>query len=306
MIFLSLLCAFLLEQARPQGHPNAAERLLAGAADRAARHFNAGQPNHGVLGWCVVMVPLCGAVIAVDAVLSHASSVLGWVWTTLVLYYCLSFRQSSQPLADIGKALREQDIDSARRRLSQWRGASPAELDARDVARLALEEGLGAAHRHIFAPMLLAVVFGPAGAVLHRAARLLLQRWHDASKPELAHFGHFARRAYGWIDLVPSRLTAAGFAIAGNFEDAFYCWRTQAARWPDPFHGAVLASGAGALSVRLGGPLRHITHIEERPELGLGEEPDADVLESALGLIWRATVLWMIVILIISIARLAG
>lgn len=306
MIFLSLLCAFLLEQVRPHAHPNVAMRALAGVADRVARHFNAGQPGHGVLGWLVVMVPLCVGVIAVELILCAVSGVLGWVWSTLVLYFCVSFRQVSQPFSTIAQALKQQDVDAARRHLMQWSGAPQAELDQRDVARLTIEAGFRAAHRHVFAPMLMAAVFGPAGAVLHLGALLLRQRWHEAAPPELAHFGAFAQRAYGWIDLVPSRLTAAGFAIAGNFEDAFYCWRNQAVRWPDRNEGTLLASGAGAVGVRLGGPLRHITHIEERPELGMGEEPDADALESALGLVWRAGVIWMIVVLIVGVARLTG
>ena len=40
---------------------------------------------------------------------------------------------------------------------------------------------------------------------------------------------------------MPARVTAASFAIAGNFEDAAYCWRTQAGSWGRGGEGVVLA-----------------------------------------------------------------
>lgn len=306
MIFLALLCAFLLEQVRPQRHPNIAARAINAYADRVARHFNAGQPGHGVLGWFAVVLPVCLAVGLIDHLLSSASTLLGWIWTVVVLLLTVGFRQVSFHFTAIVRALKAGDNDTASRHLAQWRQESTVDLDAGAIARLAIEEGLRGAHRFVFGPVLLAVVFGPVGAVLHRMATLLLERWNEADKPELRFFGEFSRRAFRWIDWLPSRVTATGFAIAGNFEDAFYCWRTQAADWPDAFNAAILASGAGAIGVKLGGPLRRLTHIEERPELGLGEDADVDSLDSTVGLIWRATVIWMIVILVIGVARLTG
>jgi len=42
-----------------------------------------------------------------------------------------------------------------------------------------------------------------------------------------------------------------------------------------------------------------------RPELGMGEPVEADVLPSAIGLVWRALVLWLLLILLLTIANLA-
>ena len=116
-------------------------------------------------------------------------------------------------------------------------------------------------------------------------------------------FGEFARRAFYVLDWLPARFSAASFAIVGDFEDAIYCWRTQAARWPDPLLGIVLAAGAGALGVRLGLPIARGGVVEDRPELGLGEEADTPFLDSTVGLIWRALVLWLALLLVVSIAK---
>jgi len=47
-------------------------------------------------------------------------------------------------------------------------------------------------------------------------------------------------------------VAAAAFAVVGDFEDAIYCWRTQAREWLSPNEGVLLAAAAGALRGRLG------------------------------------------------------
>jgi cobalamin biosynthesis protein CobD/CbiB len=67
--------------------------------------------------------------------------------------------------------------------------------------------------------------------------------------------------------------------------------------------GIVLAAGAGALGIRLGMPLGEVEGLQPRPELGLGESADAPLLDSAVGLLWRALVLWVFVLVVLSLAR---
>jgi cobalamin biosynthesis protein CobD/CbiB len=70
--------------------------------------------------------------------------------------------------------------------------------------------------------------------------------------------------------------------------------------------GIVLASGAGALGVELGGAVAAPgTEPRLRPTLGVGEGAEPEVLPSAVGLVWRALVLWLLVILLITLANLA-
>ena len=41
---------------------------------------------------------------------------------------------------------------------------------------------------------------------------------------------------------------------------------------------------------------------EFRPELGMGEPADADILPSAIGLVWRALLVWLAVVLLLTVA----
>jgi len=107
---------------------------------------------------------------------------------------------------------------------------------------------------------------GPSGAILYRLAAFLAARWQG-----LGSFGRFAQQAFYVLDWPAVRLTAAAFAVVGDFEDAVYCWRTQAPSWPEPNAGIVLAAGAGAMGVRLGMPVQEVDGMHPRPELGISE-----------------------------------
>jgi cobalamin biosynthesis protein CobD/CbiB len=92
--------------------------------------------------------------------------------------------------------------------------------------------------------------------------------------------------------------------VVGDFEDAIYCWRSQAGAWIRPEEGIVLASGAGALGVRLGDPISADGALVVRPQLGVGEDAREDALASLEGLLWRALALWLIVYLLQAALRL--
>jgi cobalamin biosynthesis protein CobD/CbiB len=117
-------------------------------------------------------------------------------------------------------------------------------------------------------------------------------------------FGEFAQKAFHALEWPAVRVTAAAFAVVGDFEDAVYCWRTQARAWFDPDAGVVLAAGAGAMGVRLGMPVQQLDGALARPELGLGEPADGPFLDSTVGLVWRALVVWVFVLMLVTIARL--
>ena len=58
--------------------------------------------------------------------------------------------------------------------------------------------------------------------------------------------------------------------------------------------------------VQLGGSIPVLVgEPDYRPDLGMGEPADGDLLPSAVGLVWRALVLWLLLILLLTLANWA-
>jgi adenosylcobinamide-phosphate synthase len=301
MTFLALVLALLLEQWRPLTDRTALFAPVAGFADYLERRLNAGNTQEGVVAWFAAAIAVVLVAWVVFGLLYSISPVLGLALNVAVLYATIGFRQESHYFTDINRALKEGDVATARRLLGEFRGQDCTALSADDVARLAIEDALVVAHRHVFGPIFWFVLLpGPIGPVLYRLTRFLAQRWGARQDPEFGRFGEFSRRALAVLDWLPVRVTAVSFAVVGDFADALDCWRTQAGRWIDPQLGVVLASGAGAMGIRLGAAYPAGERVEERPELGTGELAEPVHLDATIGLIWRALVVWLGVLGVLS------
>lgn len=311
MSLLSLIAAFLLEQFHPLASRKYLFTWMNVYAEFFQHHFNAGEHKHGKIAWLMAMALPLLLVSLGYWLLMGIHPTLAWGGCVLVLYLTMGFRRFSHYYTDIHKALRGRDLHEARTLLSEWCGKSCHELNEQEVARVTIEQALLASHRNVFGVVAWFVIFmslglGPVGAILYRLALFLNARWGTGGGEDDGAFGEFARQAYRVMEWMPLRLTAMTFAVVGDFEDTVYCWRTQAQSWPDPDAGVVLASGAGALGVRLGMTIVQDSAPVFRPEMGMDDGADVDFMQSAIGLVWRAIVFWLVLLLLLSLASLVG
>jgi adenosylcobinamide-phosphate synthase len=333
MGFVALILALAIEQVRPLPRDNPVHRAAVALADAIGRATDAGQRSHGLLGWLAAVGAAVLAVVVAEAVLGA----IGWLAVLAlhvsVLYVTVGFRQFSHPFTEVQLALAANDLDGARRALDGWLrerdpAFSAADLPAAELSRAAIAHALLGAHRHVFGPLFWYMVLpGAVGPVLYRCAQFLAERWAagalPAEPPRPEAYGAFARRAYRAIDWLPVRLTAAGFAIVGNFEDAVYCWRAAAAvRGGDEQRRLLLMAGGGAIGVRIADPRTEAevrgepAALDADPSLSVasgstgfdwsGAEPDAAGLRSAVGLVWRSVVLWVVLFAMLTIAGWLG
>ena len=302
MSFSALLAALLLEYFRPLPLRFRVYSWFEAYAHYLERLFNAGEHRHGVLAWLLGTLPLTVAVAVAGYFLTDLSPLLGWAWSAAVLYLLMGFKQFSASAAKLASLLHKQELDEARRQLGQWTGREASSWPASELARLGIEETLSSAYKQLFGVVVWFVAFGAGGAVLYRLAQILGQKWGALDEREFGEFGTFAVRVLGWMEWVPLRLTAISFAVVGDFENAMYSWRSQAGQWAQQGMGIILASGAGALGVRLGEPSVG-GEAESRLERGIGDEADADYLDSVLSLVWRVLVMWLVLLLLLTLAR---
>lgn len=302
MSFLILLAALLLTYYRPlplkfaigHGHKRFSQLL--------ERSLNDGHARHGVIAWVLAALLPTLLIGAAYYVLWQMAPPLAVLLGILVLYLVVDFRSFSTQAEAIAAALRDSNIQDARERLETWSGQSAEAYSAAEIARVAIETALTRAHYNLYALVFWFMLLGPAGAVLYRLAQSVDQAWGGQE----AAFNRVPRQIFYWLDWLPARFTAIAFAVVGDFEDALYCWRTQAMAWKNEAVGIMLSSGAGALGVRLGEPLPFKGIVEYRPELGLGDAADADYLMSTVGLIWRTLVLMLALMLLMTFANWLG
>ena len=184
------------------------------------------------------------------------------------------------------------ELDLARERTSWIVSRDVASLDAAGVARAGTESVLENGNDAVFGALFWFVLAGGPGVLLFRLANTLDAMWGYRTERYL-RFGWAAARIDDLLNVVPARLTALTYALLGRTWRALACWRDQAAAWDSPNAGPVMAAGAGALGVRLGGAASYHGREEVRPPLGEGRAPDAASIRAAVALVRRGSLLWL-------------
>jgi adenosylcobinamide-phosphate synthase len=319
MTFFSILCALLIEQLKPLRADNQVYGTIKRLATRIEGWFNAGEPGNGRLGWLLMMAALMLPTAVVYGVLLHYNLVFAvFAWNVLIVYLTLGFRHYSHYFTSIQFALNAGDDAAARALLAEWTRIDTVGMDGSEIARIAVEISLVTSHRNVFGVFFWFLMpVGPACAVMYRVAEYLARAWNEPEHMRNEEFGKFAAKAFYWIDWIPVRLTAIAFAVVGNFEDSVYAWRNFASRWTDESKGIILAAGGGAMGVRLGTPAENASQLlpadaatvdlsESEADVLPGEEPNVRALQSTVGLVWRALLLWMLLLLLLSSAVWLG
>lgn len=214
----------------------------------------------------------------------------------LLLYFALGHRSLHEHARPVARALARGDRNAAQALAARMVSRDPAAIDP---APAATESVLENGNDGVFGALFWFCVAGGPGALLYRLANTLDAMWGYRNS-HYEKFGGAAARFDDVLNWPSARLTALTYALLGRTRDALACWRAQAPAWDSPNAGPVMAAGAGALGLRLGGPARYEGRWHERPPLGMGRAADAHSIEDALRLVRHGVVLWILVIVLAS------
>ncbi len=279
------------------GEPRRAHPLVAFGrmAQRVERHLYGERSDswrwfRGVLAVTVLLVPFT----LVAAVLTGPSPA-GMAAAVVLLYLALGGRSLVEHAARVQTALAAEDLREARIQVSRVVSRDTADMMPTDVSRAAVESVLENGNDAVFGALFWFLLAGAPGAVLYRLANTLDAMWGYRS-PRYLQFGWAAARLDDLLNFIPARLTALTYALVGRSADAIRCWWGQARQWDSRNAGAVMASGAGALQLRLGGPAVYQGQLHNRPVLGQGTSPQPRDIARALTLVRHGILLWLAVI----------
>lgn len=242
----------------------------------------------GLVAWSLAVLPL-------TALACWAAVHGGLAVHAALLYFCLGLRSLRDHNLPIAHALERGELARARLLTARIVSRDTASATESDLAKASAESLLENGNDAVFGTLFWFLVAGGPGALLFRLANTLDAMWGYRSSRFLA-FGCTAARIDDALNYIPARLTALSYVLlADDVKIAWRCWRQQAPHWPSPNAGPVMASGAGALGLALGGSAVYDGVAEQRPDLGFGRPAQAADIGRAWKLVKATTALWLAV-----------
>ncbi len=238
----------------------------------------------GAFAVLLLLLPFTAAAAALVALPD-----VGVVFSLCMLYFTIGHKSLHDHARPVAIALLNNDDDKARRLVGRMVSRDSAALD---IPAAATESVLENGNDGVFGALFWFAVAGAPGAVLYRLANTLDAMWGYRNE-RYRDFGWAAARLDDVLNYLPARLTALTYALLGKTRQALACWLAQAPAWDSPNAGPVMAAGAGALGISIGGPARYRGEWHKRPILGAGAAPEIGDIERALRLVRHGVWLWL-------------
>ena len=296
---LGLLADRLLGEVR-RWHPLVGFGRWVGWVEARVRRVAEGR-GAGVLAWALAVLPW----VALAWGLRGMHPLAHWPVDVALLYFALGGRSLAEHAEAIAAPLAAGDLATARERVGWIVSRDTSALDAAGVARAGTESVLENGNDAVFGALFWFLLGAGPLVLLFRLANTLDAMWGYRT-PRYLQFGWAAARIDDVLNAVPARLTALTYAALGHTRRALACWRRQARAWDSPNAGPVMAAGAGALGVELGGAAVYHGTLESRPVLGEGAAPDAGTIRAAVALLQRGVLLWLALAALLALAGLGG
>lgn len=246
-----------------------------------------------------VLLLLTGILLFAYLLINTAYPAVNITMQILLLYFCIGLKSLFQHSQRVYLAVKSQDINAARKAVSMIVSRDTKSLDIIGINKACIESSLENTNDAVLGAVFWFLIAGVPGAVAYRLINTLDAMWGYKNERYL-HFGWAAAKLDDLMNYIPARLCALSFALVGHIGPAIRCWYQQAGQWESSNAGAVMASGAGALDVSLGGQAVYHNRIKFRPQLGSGNEPEASDILRALYLIARSIALWLLMILVLA------
>ncbi|HHJ19922.1 MAG TPA: cobalamin biosynthesis protein CobD [Gammaproteobacteria bacterium] len=247
----------------------------------------------GSAAWIILTLPPVLAIYYLD-------QFIGGIWLSVFCGWLAmgwqSLRQHGQAVV---QALQTRHLADARKKTAYLVSRDTSALNPTEIRRATIESILENGSDAIFAPLFWLLIAGAPGVVFYRLCNTLDAMWgYRTARYE--QFGKLAARTDDLLNLVPARLTALLYALNGHYQQAMQAWKTQGKRWYSPNAGVVMAAGAGALGLKLGGAASYHGQRKQRPDLGHGNPPGPGDIQRALSLVDRSVYSLQVITLMLA------
>jgi adenosylcobinamide-phosphate synthase len=256
-----------------------------------------GQYLSGVLGVSLAVVP----VVIISVMVMQLSFWLALALHLYLLYFAIGHRSLRQHALAVYHALQAGQFQQAQRATSYM---VSRDVEAIEPVSATIESVLENGNDSVFGALFWFLVAGGPGALAYRLVNTLDAMW-GYKTPRYFYFGWAAARLDDGLNYIPARLTALTYALLGNTRLAWQAWRQQAPLWDSPNAGPVMAAGAGALNVQLGGRASYHGEWHDRPRLGTSVAPRVEDIPRTLQLVRNSMLSWLALAALIGVMTYA-
>jgi adenosylcobinamide-phosphate synthase len=227
------------------------------------------------VGIVILVVGLAyGAAWGLIALAGWLHPLFGAAVGVYLAFTCLAVKGLYDQTWRVALALRERDMDHARRLLGMVVGRETRRLDRPAMIRALVETVAENFSDGVVAPLFYLALGGPALGMAYKAVNTL-DSMIGYKDDRYRHLGWAAARLDDLAGFIPARLAALLIALAAGClgfqgKRAFAVWWTEGRRHSSPNAGRPEAAMAGALDLRLGGPNVYGGVLVEKPYIGQG------------------------------------
>jgi len=299
MIFVPVLvCAVALLLDRLLGEPRRHPLVLFGntAAWLEKRLNTGGSRLSGAV--CVIIVVGIPVLLVWILQLVIAGSNFQYLLEVIILSFVIGWQSMKEHALAIFTPLLDGDLENSRSGLAKIVSRDTNQLNEQQLVGSTIESVLENGHDCLYASLFWFALLGPAGALLHRLINTLDAMWGYRNERYLK-FGFAAARLDDMLGYPSARLTAVVYLLCGSSLTAIKSWRNQAGTHKSPNAGLVMATGAGALGIIIGGPVSYHGNMQDKPYLGFGRPAQANDIPRSISLIEKGLLIWLVVYAII-------
>ncbi|MCL2166313.1 MAG: adenosylcobinamide-phosphate synthase CbiB [Clostridiales bacterium] len=223
----------------------------------------------------------------------------GYVLESFLCWQLLAVKQLKVESMKVYHSLLKNDLGEARKNVAMIVGRDTAMLDEKGITRAAVETVAENASDGVTAPLLFIMLGGAALGCLYKVVNTM-DSMVGYKNENYLHFGRAAAKLDDALNYLPSRLCAllmiaAAFPLGLNGKDAFRVWRRDRYKHASPNSAQTEAVCAGALGIRLAGPISYFGKTQDKPYIGDETRPiQADDILKANRLMYAAGVLTLL------------
>ncbi|TGK14931.1 adenosylcobinamide-phosphate synthase CbiB [Leptospira kmetyi] len=272
IIATSIVFDLIFGDPRNLPHPVRAIGKLARSLERIFRSFCRSERIAGILTSLLVYSVSFWVPFYVVFYADKVHWILGAFLSAVIVYTTIAIRDMIDHSKEVYEALSQNDLVSAREKVSRIVARDTENLDESEIIRACLESTAESLVDGITAPLFYAVLGGPAWAMFYRSVNTLDSLF--GYKNELyKKFGNFPARMDDIANFLPARITScilvfASFLLGYNFKNSLYILRRDGRKHPSPNSGLAEAAVAGALEIQLGGINFYGGKENVKPKLG--------------------------------------